>query len=98
VLRPGQAAALWDALNARSPERTPFDAPHIAYYFGALIVIGAMGWYVTDGWKVFSGLGLSFIGAAYATGFMLVGRRIWDRPGFARRPDSSTRRQSVWYR
>ncbi len=82
VLKHGQAEALWDALTLRAPEHTPFDAPHIAYYFGALIVIGAMGWYVTDGWETFSGLELSLIGAAYATGFVLVGRRIWDRPGF----------------
>jgi hypothetical protein len=82
VLKPGQADALWGALTMRSSEPTPFDAPHVAYYFGALIVIGAMGWYVTDGWEAFSGLELALVGAAYAMGFVLVGRRIWDRPGF----------------
>lgn len=82
VLKPGQADALWNALAIRPSEDARFDTPHVAYYFGALIVIGAMGWYVTDGWKAFSGLELSLIGGAYATGFVLVGRRIWDRPGF----------------
>jgi hypothetical protein len=79
VLTRGQSDELWSALAGRPSEQPRFDAPHVAYYLGALIVIGAMGWYVTDGWEAFTGIELSIIGLAYASAFVLLGRRIWDR-------------------
>jgi hypothetical protein len=79
VLTRGQARTLWSALERRHSGQPRFDAAHVAYYLGALIVIGAMGWYVTDGWDAFTGAELSIIGLAYAAVFVVVGRRIWDR-------------------
>jgi hypothetical protein len=79
VLTHGQSDALWSALAARQSERPRFDAPHVAYYLGALIVIGAMGWYVTDGWETFTGVELSIIGVAYASVFLIIARRLWDQ-------------------
>jgi hypothetical protein len=62
VITPRQADDVWTLLErhlgkqvelagapAREASHGPrFDAAHVAYYFGALLVIGAMGWFMTS--------------------------------------------------
>jgi len=77
VISPQQAEALWGALERRQGAGPKFDLPHVAYYFGALIVIGAMGWFMTLGWERFGGGGIFLISAVYALCFALAGRTLW---------------------
>lgn len=81
VLNPGQDEALWKALGERGADKPKFEAAHVAYYAGALIVIGAMGWFMTTAWEPLGGLGLTAIALIYAVGFVLAGRWLWDRLG-----------------
>lgn len=82
-LSPEQADALWLALNRRRQEngQPRFDPAHVAYYLGALIVIGAMGWYVTAAWDSLAGWQLTLVAAFYAVCFLIAGSRVWQRPG-----------------
>ena len=48
VISRGQAEDLWRVLEGRGAERPRFDLPHVAYYFGAMVVISAMGWFMTS--------------------------------------------------
>jgi hypothetical protein len=77
-----QTTALWDALeSSRSPAPpSRFGAAHVAYYFGALIVIGAMGWFMTTAWESFGGRALFAVAAVYALCFVLGGRTLWRDP------------------
>lgn len=72
-----QVEALWRALESRRGASPKFDLAHVAYYFGALIVISAMGWFMTLGWERFGGGGIFLIAAAYALCFVLAGRTLW---------------------
>ncbi|MBI3006884.1 MAG: DUF2157 domain-containing protein [candidate division NC10 bacterium] len=72
-----QVEALWRALESRRGAGPKFDLAHMAYYFGALIVISAMGWFMTLGWERFGGGGIFLIAAAYALCFVLAGRTLW---------------------
>ncbi|HJZ88643.1 MAG TPA: DUF2157 domain-containing protein [Polyangia bacterium] len=65
--------------EAQAPPRPRFDLVHVAYYFGALIVIGAMGWFMNLGWERFGGFGIFAISVAYAVCFVLAGRTLWHR-------------------
>lgn len=47
IVAPEQAEALWRALE-RTATRPGFDLPNVAYYFGALVVISAMGWFMNE--------------------------------------------------
>ncbi len=76
-----QVDPLWRALEGRHPTRARFDLPHVAYYVGALIVISAMGWFMTRAWETFGGGGLVLIATAYAVLFVLAGRTLWTRDG-----------------
>ena len=83
-LVPGQSQELWriletiqPAAGAESPRR--FDAAQLAYYFGALIVMGSMGWFMTSVWESFGGFGIFFIAAVYALAFATAGTLLWRR-------------------
>jgi hypothetical protein len=89
VITAAQAEALWTRLAGRpGPDPTGasteavqarFDFAHVAYYFGALIVIGAMGWFMSLGWESFGGGGILAIASGYALAFLVVGRTFWRR-------------------
>ena len=77
VITDSQVEALWQALDGRSDVRPRFDLAHLAYYFGALIVMSAMGWFMTLAWEELGGGGISAISALYALCFVLTGRTLW---------------------
>jgi len=74
-----QAEALWKTLEGRAARSTRFDVPNVAYYLGALVVMGAMGWFMTAAWERFGGRGILGIATAYAVCFAVVGYRLWRR-------------------
>ena len=81
VIEDGQADALWRALTERGADRPKFDLIHVTYYFGALLVIGAMGWFMGDAWEAFGGGGIFLISAGYAAAFVVIGSMLWRRGG-----------------
>src|SRR6266446_4693261 len=91
ILTGPQAAALWRFLQARQPvgaaaagaspaPQRRFNGLNVAYYFGALLVIGAMGWLMTLGWESFGGKGIFIIASLYAFCFTLAGLRLLAQP------------------
>ncbi len=76
-----QSQRLWSRLlaGARSPNKPRFDAANVAYYLGALITIGAMGWFMSKAWDGLGGPGLFGVATAYAVGFLIAGRHLWNR-------------------
>jgi len=81
VISAGQAEDLWRALEERNANRPRFDLPHVAYYFGALVVISAMTWFMTLGWERFGGGGILAISLSYMSGFVVVGALLWREKG-----------------
>jgi hypothetical protein len=81
VISEGQAEDLWLALQRRDVDRPRFDLPHVAYYFGALVVISAMTWFMTLGWERFGGGGMLLISLSYALAFTVAGGLLWRDKG-----------------
>lgn len=79
LLTAEQNEALWTALSRRTAPRQRFDFAHVAYYFGAMVVISAMAWFMTEAWDELGGAGLASIAALYAIVFVLAARYLWDR-------------------
>lgn len=75
-----QANKLWQALSTRPSTSAKFDFLHVAYYFGALLVMGAMGFFVTLAWESLGGGGIFAVGVAYVALFVAVGRVLWKKP------------------
>jgi hypothetical protein len=82
VLSADQATTLWRVLSERAGQRARFDLPHVAYYTGALIVIGAMTWFMTLAWDAWGGGALLAVAAAYAAVFGSVGWLMWTRSSY----------------
>ena len=79
----GQTETLWRELERQTAPSTGgsrFDLAHLAYYFGAMIVLGAMGWFMSSAWEAFGGKGIFFIAAAYALVFAAGGLKLWNHP------------------
>jgi len=72
-----QSAVLWGKLDSTPGVESRFEPAHVGYFFGALLVIGAMGWFITDGWDRFAGWQLTAIALFYAGSFVMAGSRVW---------------------
>jgi hypothetical protein len=65
------------ALDEAPQTASSFETAHISYYLGALLIIGAMGWFVTSSWDRLSGIDLFGIAVAYAALFGGLGIRLF---------------------
>jgi hypothetical protein len=77
LLSSEQLKTLWNRLEERNAIRGQFDVAHVAYYFGALIVMSAIGWFMTLGWERYGGNGIFLISTLYAVLFIFAGRTLW---------------------
>lgn len=50
IISQDQAKNLWNFLKAENPNDAKFDLINVAYYFGALLIIGAMTWFMGEAW------------------------------------------------
>lgn len=75
-ITPEQADALWKNLAASSK---PAQISQLIYYFGAMVVISAMGWFITIGWDKFGGGGIFLIASLYAVVLFTLGGIFWRK-------------------
>lgn len=79
VLNPGQDQALLEFLKRQPTQQPSFQLAHVAFYFGALLIMGAMGWLLSEAWMRIGDSALLLIALAYiavlTTGGLLLQRR-----------------------
>jgi hypothetical protein len=95
ILSGPQSEALWDSLLKQYAQRPHFDMQHLFYYFGALLVMGAMGWFMNEACQRLGGLGLMLIALGYAGAFAAAAWRLWQKPGY-RVPAGLLATVAVW--
>ena len=67
-------------LSGGQADRSGFEAAHVAYYLGALLICGAMGWFVTDAWDHLAGITLFAVAVVYAAVFGGTGYALSRKP------------------
>ena len=67
------------ALPGDASPPAKFDAAHLLWYAGALIVIGAMGLFSTVAFSQMGGQALTACAIIYAIGFTAAGHHLWHR-------------------
>ncbi|MCO7595842.1 MULTISPECIES: DUF2157 domain-containing protein [Pseudomonas] len=75
ILQPGQEQALLAFLRQQPENRGTFQLAHVAFYFGALLIMGAMGWLLTEAWMRIGDSALLAIALLYIvllTGFAMA--------------------------
>jgi hypothetical protein len=76
LLEAGQTEALWRFFAERHPAKARFTGLNVAYFFGALVVIAAMGWLMTLGFQKMGPWAVFFIAILYALAFVRAGERL----------------------
>lgn len=79
VLNPGQDQALLAFLRQQPEQHASFQLAHVAYYFGAVLIMGAMGWLLTEAWMSVGDIALLLIALAYIGLFTACGLSLWRR-------------------
>ncbi|MCY1421356.1 hypothetical protein D9M71_370070 [compost metagenome] len=79
ILQPGQDQRLLEFLCQQPETRASFQLAHIAYYFGALLIMGAMGWLLTEAWMNIGDVALLAIALIYMGLFTVTGVSLWKR-------------------
>ena len=77
IVDASQAAALWLFFGERHPARARFTGVNVSYFFGALVVIAAMGWLMTLGFEQMGPWAVCLIAATCAVLFAFFGERLW---------------------
>ena len=60
-----------------SGDKKKFTIENFLYYFGAMIIISAMGWFLGNVWEAFGHGGLFVISLAYFALFTFIGNVLW---------------------
>jgi hypothetical protein len=77
LLKKEQVDPLYNALEQRPGVKSAFDLVHIIYYFGALLIIFGMGWFLNEAWDTAGGKALFFLGLIYVIIFTLASYVTW---------------------
>jgi hypothetical protein len=75
------AAQLWQAWQVRKQHTPQFNAANVAYYFGALIIILGMSFYLTLAWESLGGAGIFTLACTYIVVFAIGGGYLWFKRG-----------------
>ncbi|AIF49984.1 Protein of unknown function DUF2157, membrane [Pelosinus sp. UFO1] len=81
IISQEQGDKLWKLWDERQINEPKFQLSHLAYYFGALLVISAMGWFMNNTWNQFGGMGIFSIAVLYAVCFTGIGKMLWEKKG-----------------
>ncbi|MEN5141790.1 DUF2157 domain-containing protein [Pseudomonas juntendi] len=65
ILQPGQDHALLTFLRQQPAARGSFQLAHVAFYFGAMLIMAAMGWLLTEAWMSIGDGALLVIASLY---------------------------------
>ncbi|WP_317105114.1 DUF2157 domain-containing protein [Chroococcidiopsis sp. SAG 2025] len=77
LITEAQAEALWQALSNRIGDRPQFNFANVTFYFGALVVISAMSWFMSLAWESFGGGGMFLLACIYAFCFVMAGKTLY---------------------
>lgn len=77
-----QIEELWNELQSDpDPVVSKFSLSHVLYYFGAMIVIVALGWFLGIVWERFGSGGILALVLAYMVAFVIAGNALWKKEG-----------------
>lgn len=81
IISGDQGKALWQFLTNRIETSTEprYDMAHLLWYFGALIIISAMGLFSTLAFARWGGTALMVTAIVYAVFFIVLGKNLWRR-------------------
>jgi hypothetical protein len=80
ILQPEQVGKLWDHLENLRPEQGKFQGLHVLYYFGGLLILASMSWFLTNVWD--NGYQIMVVSGLFALAYFYFGRKLWNEGEF----------------
>ena len=77
IITDEQARKLWDYFNSLRPEQPKFQGLHVLYYFGGVLILSSMSWFLTTAWN--NGALVMGISGLFAMLYVYLGDRLWNR-------------------
>lgn len=77
IISADQATKLWAFFEGLRPDQSKFQGLHVLYYFGGLLIMASMSWFLTKAWE--NGLALMTLSAGFGLFYLLVGDRLWKQ-------------------
>jgi len=77
IISEKQVDDLWSYLQENQKETPQFKSIHVLYYFGAMIVITALGWFMNEAWDTFGAKAVLGLGVAYGIGLFGIAYYLW---------------------
>jgi hypothetical protein len=77
IISSGQVDDLWSYLNSVREDSPRFNGVNLIYYFGGILVLASMSWFLTKVWR--DGISLMLISTAFAIAFLLTAKNLWHK-------------------
>lgn len=75
IINKEQAAQLWNQSELPHPEQARFQALHVLYYFGGVLIFSSMSWFLTNVWS--NGFAVMVLSGLFALLYTVVGKTLW---------------------
>jgi hypothetical protein len=77
IITAEQAQKLWTYCESLRPYQAKFQGLHVLYYFGGVLILASMSWFLTEAWE--NGGALMAISAFFALIYGIVGNNLWKK-------------------
>lgn len=72
-----QSNHLWNYFESLRPEQSRFQGLHVLYYFGGVLILASMSWFLTTAWS--SGGAIMAISGLFALMYLMAGNTLWSK-------------------
>lgn len=77
IINADQAAKLWNHLESLRPDQARFQGLHVLYYFGGVLILASMSWFLTTAWK--DGVSIMAISGLFTLMYVIAGNILWNK-------------------
>lgn len=77
ILRVDQVDKLWNHFESLRPDQAKFQGLHVLYYFGGILILASMSWFMTQVWT--NGMHIMLLSFFFAASYFIAGNILWKK-------------------
>ncbi len=77
IINSEQASKLWQHFDSLRRDQAQFHGLHVLYYFGGVLILASMSWFLTSAWS--DGRAIMLISGIFAAMYLIVGHSLWKK-------------------
>jgi len=80
IITSEQAGKLWSHFESLRPDESKFQGLHVLYYFGVVLILASMTWFLSTAWN--DGMATMLISGSFALAYLIAGRQLSNKDQF----------------